>query len=137
MRRFYTHRYHPHVHVAERGLPVIHQRLFLAAEDQHVARLGQPQRIAYYLAAADMGIQQEQRRGVLFQLDKLVKSVVGDFELMTGIHGKLVNHGLSENAVVAIGIPPRLQSAKASFLTEIPVGEPRTGTEYQGRGNHH
>ena len=63
--------------------------------------------------------------------------MICDVELMSGIHGEFVDDGLPENAVVAVGIPPRLASAKASFLAEIAIGEPCTRAEYQGRGNHH
>ena len=61
------------------------------------------ERIAQYLAAANMGTKLDEGFGTIHQLFVHLQSMVVDLELMAVIHGKLVNHRLTEQAVVPVG----------------------------------
>ena len=77
------------------------------------------QRIAQYLAASDVGAELYEGLGFLLQLLVVVQSVIVYGELMACIHGKLVDDGLAEQAVVLIGGTQRLPPAITSALMEI------------------
>ena len=136
VRALHTHGNHPDVHITERSLAVTHQRRLLTTIHQHVAGLAHVERVTQYLTAADVGTQLDESLGLCQQRVVGLLALISHLELMPGIHRKLVDHRLSEQTVVPVRCPPRLQAAILPPQVVVTIGQARPRTENQRKGNH-
>ena len=97
---------HIDVGVGKQLLPVGHHLLLLAGVDQRIEALRLcHQRIACNLVVADVGAQLHEAFRLGGQRQEMVVALELDVEVVTGIHGELIDDGLRKQTVVLVGQP--------------------------------
>ena len=87
--------------------------------------------IARYLVVADVCTQLQEALLLFCQVDVGVVVLYFDMKLLACLHSELIYDDLSEETMVDVGLPGRLQPAVSYALTEVAVGDAPARVQYQ------
>ena len=125
---------HVDVGVRKELLTVVHHLFFLARIHQRVETLllGH-QRVTRNLVVTHVRAQLHKPLGLLSQIEEVVVALHLDVEMMTRIHGELINHHLRKQTVVLVGQPQRAPFGIAESVAEEVVGVLKARLRERGR----
>ena len=114
---------HADICVCEHLAAIPHDRLLLSSKDQRVKSLVLAnERVACNLVIADVSTQLNE---AFFFRRKTKESIIVfnlHVELLACVHRELIDHDLTEEAVIDVSLPRGLQPSVSNSLAEVTVG---------------